>query len=68
MSSPPGYVEASPIARLVFAAIRIPAWPLTGWPFYELRPGLTLALMVFLVLVVAWSLMALRTWRQRPVV
>ena len=64
VSSPPGYVEASPIARLVFAAIRIPAWPLTGWPFYELRPGLTLALIVFLVLVVAWSLMALRTWRH----
>jgi 4-amino-4-deoxy-L-arabinose transferase-like glycosyltransferase len=64
VSSPPGYVEVSPVARLVFAAIRIPAWPLTGWPYYELRPGLMLALTVFLALVVAWSLMALRTWRH----
>jgi hypothetical protein len=65
LSSPPGYVEVSPFARLVFAAIRIPAWPLTGWPYFELRPGLVLALAVFLALAVAWSLMLLRTWRHR---
>ena len=65
VSSPPGYVDVSPIARLVFAAIRTPAWPLIGWPFYELRPGVTLALAVFLTLAVAWPLMLLRTWRHR---
>jgi 4-amino-4-deoxy-L-arabinose transferase-like glycosyltransferase len=65
VSSPPGYVEVSPLARLVFAAIRIPAWPLTGWPYFELRPGLVMTLAVFLALAAAWSMMLLRTWRHR---
>jgi len=65
VSSPSGSVEVGPVARLLFAAIRIPAWPLTGWPYYELRPGVALALAVFLALAVAWSLLLLRTWRHR---
>lgn len=64
IGSPPGYVQVSPIARMVFAAIRIPVWPLTGWPYFELGPGVLLALAVFLALAVAWSLMLLRTWRH----
>ncbi len=65
VSSPPGYVEVPPLARLVFAAIRIPAWPLTGWPFFELRSGVILAIVVFIALAAAWSLVMLRTWRHR---
>lgn len=64
VSSPPGYVSASPVARLVFAAIRLPAWPLTGWPFFELRPGVLLALAVTLAMAVALPLLLLQTWRH----
>lgn len=64
LASPPGYVSVSPAARLVFAAIRVAAWPLTGWPFFELRPGVVLAIAVVLTLAVAWSLMLLRLWRH----
>ena len=60
----PGYVSVSPAARLIFAAIRIPAWPLTGWPYFELLPGLLPAVVVTLATAVGGSLLLLRTWRR----
>lgn len=65
LSAPEGYVSAGPVARLVFAAIRIPNWPLTGWPYFELRPGVLLALVVVLAASVACTFLMLRTWRHR---
>jgi hypothetical protein len=65
LSSPPGYVSVSPVARLLFAAIRIPGWPLTGWPYFELHTGLLLAVIVAFAMAVACPLLLLRTWRHR---
>jgi hypothetical protein len=64
VSSPPGYVDSGPLARLAIATIRIPAWPLTGWPFFELRPGLLPALAVAGAMATAIPLLLLRTWRH----
>jgi hypothetical protein len=64
VTNPPGYVDAGPAVRVVFAAIRIPAWPLTGWPFFELRSGLLLALAVSTVVALSGPLLLLRTWRH----
>jgi 4-amino-4-deoxy-L-arabinose transferase-like glycosyltransferase len=64
LASPPGYVDVSPGARLIFAMLRIPAWPLTGWPFYELRPGLILAAVASLGMLVAMAMLAIRIWRH----
>lgn len=65
LSAPPGYVSVSPVARLLFAAIRIPGWPLTGWPYFELHTGLLLAVAVTFAMAVACPLLLLRTWRHR---
>ena len=64
LSSPTGSVPISPVARLIFAAIRIPAWPLTGWPYFELLPGLWAAVVVALTIATASLLLLLRTWRH----
>jgi hypothetical protein len=64
LSAPPGYVSADPLSRLFLAAIRIPAWPLIGWPFFELRPGTVLAVIVASSLALALPLLLLRTWRH----
>lgn len=68
VSSPPGSVSAGPVTRLLFTAIRIPAWPLTGWPFFELRAGLLLALAVAVAMATAILLLVLRTWRDRATI
>lgn len=66
--SSPGVTSVDPIARVVFAGIRIPAWPLTGWPYFELRPGVLLAIAVALAVAAAGSLLTLRTWRDRQTI
>lgn len=64
LSAPPGYVSVDPLSRLVLTAIRIPAWPLIGWPYFELRPGTVLAVIVAASLALALPLLLLRTWRH----
>ena len=35
--------DVNPLLRVVFAAIRIPAWPLTRWPMIDLKPAFPVA-------------------------
>jgi 4-amino-4-deoxy-L-arabinose transferase-like glycosyltransferase len=42
----PGESTADPIARLVFALIRIQAWPMTHWPLDDLTGGFIAALLI----------------------
>jgi hypothetical protein len=64
LSAPPGYVSADPLSRLVVAIIRIPAWPLIGWPYFELKPGVVFAVIVAASLALVLPLLLLRTWRH----
>jgi hypothetical protein len=45
-SEPNSASSAGPLARLLFATIRILAWPLTRWPMIDLEPAVMPALMV----------------------
>jgi hypothetical protein len=64
VSSPPGGVTVGPLARLIFAAIRLPAWPLTGWPYFEREPGLVIAFAAALAMAVVLPILILRVWRH----
>jgi hypothetical protein len=65
-SEPNSASSAGPLLRLVFATIRILAWPLTRWPMIDLKPAfmpaLTLASAVLIGLV--WRIGA--TLRRKP--
>ena len=65
-SEPNSASSAGPLLRLVFATIRILAWPLTRWPMIDLKaafmPALTLASAVLIGLV--WRVGA--TLRRKP--
>ena len=58
LSRPGTGPSVSPLARLVMATIRILAWPLTRWPLFDLRSGLSLAFLV------ATALSAGLVWRS----
>jgi 4-amino-4-deoxy-L-arabinose transferase-like glycosyltransferase len=65
-SEPSTSSSAGPLIRLLFAAIRILAWPLTSWPLVDYKPAFTIAFMVAsaLVIGVAWRVGA--TVRRKP--
>ncbi len=68
LAAPPGYVSVSPAARVLFATIRVAAWPLVGWPYFEMHAGFLLAALTALALYVALGLLVYRAWRQRRTV
>ncbi len=60
-TGPDSTPAADPLARLVFSAIRILAWPLTRWPLVDLKPSFlpSLAVAIALAATLVWH--AVRT-------
>jgi hypothetical protein len=65
-SEPSTVSSAGPLLRLLFAAIRILAWPLTRWPLVDFKPAFTLAFTVASAFLIglAWRVGA--TARRKP--
>jgi Dolichyl-phosphate-mannose-protein mannosyltransferase len=57
-SDPNSASPTSPILRVVFAAIRIPAWPLTRWPMFDPTSALPFAFLTAsaIILGMVWRL------------
>ena len=55
-TGPDSTPAADPLARLVFSAIRILAWPLTRWPLVDLKPSFlpSLAVAIALAATLVW--------------